>query len=126
MTVPQLLPELSGEVGELGESQCSFAWLWNATFAPSTCQSRCHSSDRPILDTQLQAYRIQVALSRDTFVAYITGCELQVAREFLGHLPGKLQLDLYEHQAFDLWKRLSRMKMLPVRLERWQSTEKSG
>ncbi|MGK7909536.1 MAG: hypothetical protein AB4040_20185 [Synechococcus sp.] len=51
----------------------------------------------------------------------ITGCDLQVAREFLEHLPGKLRLDMYEHQAFALWKRLSRMKMLPVRLERWQA-----
>ncbi len=48
----------------------------------------------------------------------VAGCGLQTAREFLKTLPGKMELRLYDHQAYSLWRKLSEMKQLPVQLER--------
>lgn len=51
----------------------------------------------------------------------VVGCGLQVAREFLKALPGQMELQLYDHQAYSLWRQLSGMKQLPMRLEKIKS-----
>jgi Trk K+ transport system NAD-binding subunit len=48
----------------------------------------------------------------------VTGCGLQAAKSFLAYLPGKMQVQLYHHQAYRLWQNLNSMKQLPTRLER--------
>lgn len=52
----------------------------------------------------------------------VTGCGLQTAKSFLACLPGKMQFQLYHHQAYRLWQQLNSMKQLPTRLERIQSS----
>lgn len=47
-------------------------------------------------------------------LARISGCSLQAAKDFADQLPGSIELDLYDHQAYRLQKHLE--KQLPVTL----------
>jgi hypothetical protein len=44
----------------------------------------------------------------------ISGCDLDKARMLMAHLPGAMELDLYDHQAYRLEQELG--KQLPIRL----------
>ncbi len=68
--------------------------------------------------TVLQPLNRGVLFEAARVIHNVTGCSLQAAREFLDALPGHMRLELYDHQAYDLWQQLDDMKQLPTRLER--------
>ncbi len=71
--------------------------------------------------TVLKPKNSSVLFEASRILHNVSGCGLRTARDFLEHLPGKMQLHLYNFQAYDLWQRLGDMKQLPIRLERIKS-----
>jgi Trk K+ transport system NAD-binding subunit len=80
------------------------------------------SPPQPWQLTVLKPKNNSVLFEASRILHNVSGCGLRTARDFLEHLPGKMQLQLYNFQAYDLWQRLGDMKQLPIRLERINSS----
>ena len=71
-------------------------WRWRLEVRPPTNQILTDAAARNLTDNAAHTLHI------------ISGCGLAKARAFMDALPGKMELHLYNHQAYSLWQALKK------------------
>ena len=71
-------------------------WRWRLEVRPPTNQILTDAAARNLTDNAAHTLHI------------ISGCGMTKAKAFMSNLPGKMELPLYNHQAYSLWQALKK------------------